>query len=311
LHPSEYWIRFAGHGLLWHGLMPATKNQEMSTPKIGMFGINMGLMGDPSIMVSVAQACEAAGYESVWTGEHIVLPDPQAPPSPAAPETVFVDSAAALSYLAAATTTIKLGTGIIILPQRQPAVLAKSLASVDHLSGGRLLFGLGVGYLEPEMTACSTPMANRGERADEYLAAMRKLWTTDVASFDGDFVSFSSVTANPKPAQADLHTVVGGHSRRAARRAVEHAHGWYGFMRDPETAAADIAQLQSVAESVDRPAHLGKLEISITPARRLRAEDVAAYAKVGVDRIIVQPGRSVVSGDELLSFVDEHAPSNW
>lgn len=283
----------------------------MSVPSIGMFGINFGLMGDPSTMAAVAQACEAAGYDSVWTGEHIVLPEPQMPPSPAAPETVFVDTAAALSYLAAVTTTIKLGTGIIILPQRQPAVLAKSLASVDHLSGGRLMFGLGVGYLEPEMTACSTPMARRGERADEYLAAMRLLWTTDAATFDGEFVNFAGVTANPKPAQADLHTVVGGHSRRAARRAVEHAHGWYGFMRDPETAAADIATLHSVANEVERPEHLGELEISITPARRLTKDDFEVYAAAGVDRIIVQPGRSVTTTDELLAFVGSHSPSNW
>jgi len=283
----------------------------MSLPRIGIFGINFGVMSDPSTMVTVAQACEAAGYDSVWTGEHIVLPDPQAPPSPAAPETVFVDTAAALSYLAAVTSTIKLGTGIIILPQRQPAVLAKSLASVDHLSGGRLLFGLGVGYLEPEMTACSTPMAKRGDRADEYLAAMRTLWTTDVASFDGEFVHFDAVTANPKPVQADLHTVVGGHSRRAAARAVRSAHGWYGFMRDPETASADIAQLNELAGELERPAHLGELEISITPARRLTKDDMVAYGEAGVDRVIVQPGRSTVTQSDLLAFVEAHAPASW
>lgn len=283
----------------------------MSLPHIGMFGINFGVMSAPETMVAVAQACERAGYDSVWTGEHIVLPDPQAAPSPAAPETAFVDSAAALAFLAASTSTIKLGTGIIILPQRQPAVLAKSLASVDHLSGGRLMFGLGVGYLEPEMTACSTPMQDRGRRADEYLGAMRQLWTTDASSFDGDFVTFSGVTANPKPVQADLHTVVGGHSNRAARRAVSLAHGWYGFMRDPDTAAADIARLAAAAGQVERPEQLGPLEISVTPARRLTSDDVAAYGEAGVDRIIVQPGRSVTTTDELLEFVDAHAPANW
>ncbi|MFT7650852.1 MAG: putative F420-dependent oxidoreductase [Candidatus Poriferisodalaceae bacterium] len=283
----------------------------MSLPRIGMFGINFGVMSEPSTMAAVAQACEDTGYDSVWTGEHIVLPDPQAPPSPAAPATAFVDSAASLSFLAATTTTIKLGTGIVILPQRQPAVLAKSLASVDHLSGGRLMFGLGVGYLEPEMTACSTPMARRGERADEYLEAMRLLWTTDAASFDGEFVAFSGVTANPKPIQADLHTVVGGHSQRAAQRAVAHGHGWYGFMRDPETAAGDLLNLRTAADQVERPDHLGELEISITPARRLTREDVTAYAELGVHRIIVQPGRSVTTPEDLMAFVDANAPHNW
>ena len=283
----------------------------MAAPAIGLFGINFGSMADPATMIEVAQAAEAAGYDSVWTGEHIVLPDPQAPPSPAAADTQFVDSSVALTYVAARTSTIKLGTGIIILPQRQPAVLAKSLASVDFLSGGRLIFGLGVGYLEPEMTVCSTPMARRGERADEYLAAMRALWTNDAASFDGEFVKFNRVTAYPKPRQADLHTVVGGHSRSALRRAVQSAHGWYGFMRDPETTAADIAQLAAIAGEVERRASLGRLQISVTPARRLSEADYAAYAELGVDRIIVQPGRSAVSREALLEFVETSAPARF
>lgn len=274
----------------------------------GLFGINMGSAATPEGMARIAAEAEAAGYESVWTGEHIVLPDPQAPPSPAAPETPFIDSAAALAFLAATTSTIKLGTGIIILPQRQPAVLAKSLASVDALSNGRLLFGLGVGYLEPEMTACSTPMGQRGERADEYLEAMRTLWSGDAVSFEGDFVTFSSVTANPKPVQPSIHTVVGGHSKRAHRRAVGLAHGWYGFMRDPDTAAADIAALRAAAEQVERPDELGRLEISITPLRTPNEADLERYRELGVDRLIIQPGghRNI---DETLAFVEQHAPA--
>lgn len=276
--------------------------------ELGLFGINMGVASSPDSMARIAIAAEAAGFESVWTGEHIVLPDPQAPPSPAAPETPFVDAAAALAYLAAVTDTIKLGTGIIILPQRQPAVLAKSLASVDHLSNGRLLFGLGVGYLEPEMTACSTPMDRRGERADEYLRAMRSLWSEDAASFEGEFVSFSSVTANPKPVQASVHTVVGGHSGRAHRRAVELAHGWYGFMRDPDTAEQDIAALRLAAERTQRPGAFGALEISITPRRTPSAEDLDRYRELGVDRLILQPGGHRDT-DEVLRFIETHAPS--
>ncbi len=280
----------------------------MTTPALALFGINMGEMADPDVMTRVAMEAEAAGYESVWTGEHIVLPDPQVPPSPAAPETPMVDTAVALAYVAAATSTIKLGSGIIILPQRQPAVLAKSLASLDHLSGGRLLFGLGVGYLEPEMTACGVPMERRGERADEYLEAMRVLWTTDAASFSGDFVSFDGVTANPKPAQASIPVIVGGHSRRAARRAVETADGWYGFMRDVETTRADIAQLDVLAGECERRDGLGPLEISITPPGRLKPGDLEAYAELGVDRLILQPGghRKL---DEVLAYLEQYRPS--
>lgn len=283
---------------------------EPMSPSLAVFGINMGPIGAPDAMIKVAQTAEALGYESVWTGEHIVLPDPQAPPAPAAPETVFVDSAVALSYVAAATETIRLGTGIIILPQRQPAVLAKSLASLDYLSGGRLMFGIGVGYLEPEMTACSTPMAARGRRSDEYLKAMRELWGGDAVSFDGEFVKFTSVSANPKPAQTNIHTVVGGHSDHASRRAVAHAHGWYGFMRDPDTTEQDLAQLAVAADQVERPSPLGDLEISITPRRSLQPEDYAAYAELGVDRLILQPGTNRTL-DETLTWLEKYAPANF
>ncbi len=282
----------------------------MAAPTFGLFGINMGGLAAPADMARVAQAAEAAGFDSVWTGEHIVLPDPQAPPSPAAPELDFVDSTNALSYIAAVTSTIKLGTGIVILPQRRPATLAKSLASVDHLSGGRLIFGLGVGYLGPEMEACDTPLAGRGERSDEYLRAMRTLWTGDAVSFEGEHVTFTSVTANPKPVQSSVHTVVGGHSKRAHRRSVELGHGWYGFMRNPEAAAADIAALAEAGERFDRPAELGKLEISVTPQKRLTREDYEAYAEMGVDRLILQPGWHK-SADEALAFVEEFAPVSW
>lgn len=278
------------------------------TPAIALFGINMGAASEPASLIRIAQAAEAGGFESVWTGEHIVLPDPQAPPSPAAPETSMVDTVVALTYVAAATTTLKLGSGIIILPQRQPAVLAKSLASLDYLSGGRLIFGLGVGYLEPEMTACSTPMGRRGERSDEYLAAMRALWTGDAVSFEGEFVNFSHVTANPKPAQGSIHTVVGGHSDRALQRAVELGHGWYGFMRDLETTASDVTRLREMTDRFERPAELGPLEVSITPLKRLGPGDLEAYAALGVDRLILQPGphRGV---DEVLAYVEQYAPN--
>lgn len=274
---------------------------------LGLFGINMGPAASPDGMVQVALAAEDAGYESVWTGEHIVLPDPQVAPSPAPPETSMVDTAATLAYLAAATSTIRLGSGIIILPQRQPAVLAKSLASVDVLSGGRLMFGLGVGYLEPEMTACSTPMRRRGERADEYLAAMRTLWSGDAVSFDGEFTKFSSVSANPKPVQPSIHTVVGGHSRRAKRRAVELAHGWYGFMRDPDTAVSDIIELREEEAQAERPPELGRLEISITPRRTPSPEDLELYEAMGVDRVILQPS-SHRSLEEVLAYIESNAP---
>ena len=138
--------------------------------KIALFGINYGPCADPQAASQVARAAEAAGFESLWTGEHIVLPDPQVPPSPAAPETPFIDSLVALTFVAAHTTAIRLGTGIIILPQRNPVVLAKELASTDVLAGGRLIFGIGVGYLKPEFEAIGAPFDHKGARSEEFLA---------------------------------------------------------------------------------------------------------------------------------------------
>ena len=161
--------------------------------KLGLFGINMGRLAAPEM---AAQAAEAAGYESVWTGEHVVLPEPRTPESPLPSGYPMLDPLVALSYLAAATSRVRLGTGIIILPQRNPVVLAKELASLDVLSKGRLIFGVGVGYLKPEFDAIGAPFAERGARADDYLAAIRALWTMDKPAYQGRFVRFSGVV-NP------------------------------------------------------------------------------------------------------------------
>ena len=129
--------------------------------KLGLFGINMGPCSTPDASVRVAQAAEAAGFESVWAGEHVVLPDPQEPPSPLPPTYPMLDPNIAFAFLAGQTRTIRMGTGIIILPQRNPLVLAKEMASLDVLSGGRLIFGVGIGYLRPEFDALGAPFGIR------------------------------------------------------------------------------------------------------------------------------------------------------
>src|SRR3989454_12399435 len=180
--------------------------------KIGLFGITFGLCGDAAAMVRIAGAAEEADLESLWTGEHVVLPDPQAPPSPAAPRTPFLDPSVALAHVAAHTQRIKLGTGIIILPQRNPLVLAKELASVDVVSGGRLIFGLGVGFLKAEFDALGIPFTDKGERAIEYLQAMLAIWTQDKPEYHGRFFAFRGVQAWPRPAQSPHPPIViGGH----------------------------------------------------------------------------------------------------
>ncbi|MCI0347173.1 MAG: TIGR03619 family F420-dependent LLM class oxidoreductase [Chloroflexi bacterium] len=270
-----------------------------------LFGINLGPCADPVTARRVALAAEQAGLESLWTGEHVVLPDPQVPPSPSPPEVPFLDPAVSLAFIAAGTTTIRLGTGIIILPQRNPLVLAKELASVDVLSGGRLVFGLGIGYLRPEFEALGVPFDDKGPRAMDYLDAMLALWTMPQPAHEGRFVRFAGVQAFPRPVQKPHPPIViGGHTPPAFRRAVERANGWYGFALDTEAVAGCLAGLAAAARAVSRPASLGRLEISVTPKGKLDAATVGRYAALGVDRLIVyRPGATAADALEAVARV--------
>jgi probable F420-dependent oxidoreductase len=274
--------------------------------KMGLFGIGSGPCADPEVALSVAQAAEAAGFESLWTGEHVVLPDPQAPPSPARPEFPMLHPSTILAYLAGVTERVKLGTGIVLLPQRNPVVLAKELASLDVVSGGRLLFGLGVGYLEAEFRALGVPFEERGARADEYIDAIKALWTQEQPAFEGRHVSFGGIQARPRPLQQPHPPfIVGGASPPALRRAVTKGNGWYGFALDVDGTAKALEGLREAANEVERPADLGRLEISVTPSRIPDSETVQQLEDLGVDRIV-----SLMGGrdrDSLLSFVTKLA----
>jgi probable F420-dependent oxidoreductase len=260
--------------------------------EFGLFSMTSGACSFPETAARVARAAEAAGFESLWGGEHVVLPDPQAPPSPMAPLDRIIDPVVALGFLAAHTTRVRLGTGIVILPQRNPLVLAKALATLDVLSNGRLIFGVGVGYLEPEFRALGAPFEDRGRVTDEYLAAIRAIWTQDKPSYQGRSVQFGNVQARPQPVQKPTPPIViGGHTPPAFRRAVQHGHGWYGFALDQAATARCIAGLRDAASRYPRPPELGTLEISVTPRGRLDRAAAEAYAALGVNRLVPVPPR--------------------
>lgn len=274
--------------------------------KFGLFGINLGPCADPGVAVRVAQAAEGHGFDSLWTGEHVVLPDPQVAPSPAPPEAPFLDPAVSLAFVAAATKTVRLGTGIIILPQRNPLVLAKELASVDVVSSGRLIFGIGIGYLKPEFDALGIPFAHKGARTVEYLQAILALWTQPKPSYRGRFVRFEGVQAFPRPVQRPHPPIVmGGATPEAFRRAVAYGNGWYGFALDVEATARCIEGLREAARDCERPRDLGDLEISVTPAAKLDRDTVNRFADLGVHRLIVF-GRAEAER-EILGLIDKVA----
>ncbi len=271
--------------------------------KLGLFGINMGACVEPETAARAAAAAEAAGFDTVWTGEHVVLPEPQTPESPVPSRTPLLHPAVALAHVAGRTSTIRLATGIIILPQRNPVVLAKELASLDVVSGGRLIFGLGVGYIPKEFEACGVPFEERGPRTDEAISVLRDLWTADKPSFDGRFFRYSEIDAHPRPIQKPHPPiVVGGMSAPAFRRAVSEGDGWYGFALDVDGAARCLEGLREAAERVERPAERGRLEITVTPTVPLDADTIRRFADLGVDRLA-----PIVSGgdaDEVVAFIE-------
>lgn len=259
--------------------------------KLGLFAVNMGVSTTPDDVVATARAAESAGFESVWAGEHVVLPDPKAPPSPMEPQDPALDPLLALAWAAAHTTTLRLATGIVILPQRNPVVLAKQIASLDVLSRGRFTLGVGVGYLEPEFRAIGADFAHRGAVTDDHLDAMQHLWYDEHPAFHGRFTDFSGVDAYPRPVQHPIPIVFGAHSPSAFRRTVARGHGWYGFSMTPDLLVECLAALRTAATEVERPEALGSLEITVTPRGRLTTEDARAYAELGVDRIVAYPPR--------------------
>jgi probable F420-dependent oxidoreductase len=276
----------------------------MARPTIGLFAINSHACAETGAAARIATLAERLGYDSLWAGEHVVVPSPRVEPSPMEPDEPILDPLVALAHVAAHTERIKLGTGVIVLPQRNPLVLAKQVASLDVLSGGRLILGIGVAYLEPEMRAIGVPMEGRGARADEYLAAMRALWEEEAPSYSGRYVQFDAVDAHPRPVQRPLPVVVGGHTPAAHRRAARSADGWYGFMQGLRAMAEQRELMRAAIEETgrERPLH-----VSVTPARRLDKDNVRAYAELGVDRLIVAPPVGL-SPQELVEFVEANAP---
>jgi probable F420-dependent oxidoreductase, Rv2161c family len=204
------------------------------------FALHFGnfAFSDPEGARRLVRLAEAAGFDSVFAVEHVVVPDnytsvyPYAAGGrlPGGPSVNFPDPLIWLTWVAAATTRLRFMTAVMILPQRNPLVLAKEVATLDYLSGGRIELGIGVGWLKEEFDALGIPFERRGKRADEYVAAMRALWASDGASFAGEFVNFDKVNCNPKPVAKSVPIVVGGHSEAAARRAGRLGDGFFPSM---------------------------------------------------------------------------------
>lgn len=266
--------------------------------KFGLMFANVGPFATAAGAKAVATAAEDAGFESIWTVEHVLVPEgyeseypyDKSGKMPGNEDAPIPDPLIWLSYLAGVTSTINLATGILIVPQRNPVVLAKECATLDSLSGGRLVLGVGAGWLEEEFDAIGVPFRQRGKRLDDHLAAMRALWSEGVSSYDGAFTSFDKVHCNPKPAAGHIPIVIGGHSEAAARRAGRIGDGFFPGKGSPQQLDALFETMRSAARDADRdPA---AIELTTGGAAAFAPDPVAALRELeeqGVSRVVIPP----------------------
>jgi probable F420-dependent oxidoreductase len=284
--------------------------------KFGMMFANVGPFVQPDAATALAQAAEEAGLESIWTVEHVVVPkgyESRYPYSrsgkmPGPEESDIPDPLIWLTWAAAATSTLRLGTGILILPQRNPGILAKEVATLDVLSGGRMELGVGVGWLEEEFRALGVPWERRGRRTDEHIEALRALWTEDLPTYNGEFVSFRDAISRPRPPQGTVPITVGGHSEAAARRAGRLGDGFFPGRGSHD----DLARLLEVMRAEARDCGRDPDEISVTSGGNgalgdKALDEVKALADLGVDRVVIPLLGFDVAGvrDALLRYGDE------
>ena len=258
--------------------------------KIGIAGANIAAFAERGHAVALARTAEAAGIESLWTYEHIVVPGDYRSAYPYSssgrmPDARFADALDWIAFLSAVTEYIAFGTGMLILPEHNPVELAKRAATIDRLSGGRLLLGVGVGWLKEEFESLGVPWEHRGPRTDEYIQVVRRLWTAEEATFTGRFVQFRRTSCFPKPLQVPgIPVIVGGHTDAAAARAGRIGDGFY-----PAVAPDRLAELlrivrRSAQEAGRDPA---RIEITAGAGQDRDADTVKRYQDLGVTRVMV------------------------
>jgi probable F420-dependent oxidoreductase len=272
------------------------------------FAVTFGRM-HPRLWLEAAETADRLGFESAWLPEHLVLPlhmagspfaDAAHPPIP--PSTQLFDAPALLSAVAARTTSLRLGTNVYLLGLRHPFVTARGFATLDWLSGGRVLLGVGAGWLRAEWQALGIDPASRGARLDEAITVCRRLWTEETVAHDGPHFAFPEVAFEPKPVQRPIPIHVGGQSAAALRRAARLGDGWIGLSEPPEVVAEQVARLRAEREQAGRTDEPFEVSIAGSCADE---DELAAWERAGVDRLIVTPWqRSAEVLDALAAFAE-------
>jgi probable F420-dependent oxidoreductase len=239
--------------------------------RLGLHALGIGSGSQRAVIEAVASAAEQQAFATLWSGEHVVMVDESASRYPYADDgkiavpavADWIDPMVCLSFAAAATTTIGLATGVLLLPEHNPVIVAKQAASLDKLSGGRFTLGIGIGWSREEFDALGIPFEHRAARAADYVAAMRTIWRDDIASHAGEFAKFSAIRVNPKPFRdGRIPVVLGGNSEAALRRVAQWGDGWYGFnLHDVDDAALKLDTLQRLCREAGRDR--GELRLAV------------------------------------------------
>jgi probable F420-dependent oxidoreductase len=269
---------------------------------------------EPERAISLARAAEEAGFSTLWAPEHVVVPvdyrSAYGFSSDGKIQTAdkdYPDPLIWLSFVAAVTSTIRLGTGILILPQHNPVILSKRTATLDKLSGGRFILGIGVGWLREEFESVGVPFDDRGARADEQIAVMREIWGNEAAHFEGEHYSFAPLKSFPKPGRGYVPVHVGGDSNVAARRAGRLGDGFFPAMWPTERVKRELPGLLYVMRSSAQAAGRDPASIEVTAGGAATAEDARWFADQGVHQltVTVHARNDADIRDELLRFGDD------
>jgi probable F420-dependent oxidoreductase len=263
--------------------------------RIGVFSGFASPIATPEYIEAYARGAEERGFAEIWVAEHVVLfdehaskyPYDQGGRFPITGEAGLLDPFPTLGLLAAVTKTIRIGTGICLVPQRNPVYTAKEVATSDWLSNGRLDFGVGVGWLAEEFAALDAPFEHRGSRTLEYLEVMKRLWCDDVSSFEGRFYTLPACRQYPKPVQRPHPPIYfGGESDAALKRVARAGQGWYGFGLAPDATAERVKQLEQLLAAQGRSR--SDVDVVVSPyLLPITRDDVARYRDAGVDQLVV------------------------
>ncbi len=263
--------------------------------KVGLLAPFVSPIATPEYIAEYGEVAESCGFHSLWLAEHVVLfdekesryPYSQDGEMPTSGENGFVETFTALSFLACVTNHIRLGTGICVVPQRNPVYTAKESAAIDWLSHGRLDFGVGVGWQQEEFEAVGFPFARRGARCRSFVEVIKHLWCDRICEYQDEFYSLPACRMDPKPVQSPHPPVYfGGESRAALQRVAEQGQGWYGLNCAPEDLPPLIAQLEAFLSEQGRS--LSEVEVAVSPYLKACDRDkLARYAECGVDQLIV------------------------